>query len=121
MVVLNDAETTITVDASWANLTGNPTAGHIHQPAPPGVNAPVVFPFDLGPNPGPTGSMPEQTFAITPAQVAELKAGLAYMNIHTPQNPGGEIRGQLEPIPEPSAFLLVGIGIVGLFVYRRYC
>ena len=32
---------------------------------------------------------------ITPAQYADLAAGLYYVNIHTARFPGGEIRGQL--------------------------
>ena len=39
--------------------------------------------------------------------VAEIEAGNAYVNVHTTQNPGGEIRGQLalvgdEPAPPPA-------------------
>lgn len=33
---------------------------------------------------------------LTEAQVADLKAGLYYVNIHTAQFPNGEIRGQLK-------------------------
>ncbi|MDB5871314.1 MAG: hypothetical protein JWQ07_756, partial [Ramlibacter sp.] len=32
---------------------------------------------------------------VTPAQAADLMAGLWYVNIHSTQFPGGEIRGQL--------------------------
>jgi hypothetical protein len=34
---------------------------------------------------------------LTPAQVADLMNGLSYINIHTSQFPGGEIRGQILP------------------------
>jgi hypothetical protein len=30
-------------------------------------------------------------------QIADLEAGKYYVNLHTAQNKGGEIRGQLEP------------------------
>ena len=96
-VVLNAAETTITVNVSWTGLTGgNATAGHIHGPAAPGVNAPVIFPF-AGVPAATTGSIPSQPFAITAPQVADLKAGLYYVNIHNATFPGGEIRAQLTP------------------------
>jgi len=34
-------------------------------------------------------------FAVTPVQVAQLKAGLWYFNVHTQLQPSGEIRGQI--------------------------
>ena len=92
-VTLNAAETQIGVTVHWFSLTGNATAGHIHGPAPVGVNGPVLF--NLAPSAVPTGSVYNATFAVTPAQVADLKAGLYYFNIHTAANPGGEIRGQI--------------------------
>src|SRR5205085_4820168 len=42
-----------------------------------------------------SGTIPEQTFAISAAQVADLRAGLFYFNIHTANFGGGEIRGQI--------------------------
>ena len=92
-VVLNDAEDTITVDATFSGLVSNATAGHIHDQEA-GVNGPIVFPFSGVPA-ATSGSIPQQTFAITPAQVVELKAGGLYVNIHSSTFPGGEIRGQL--------------------------
>jgi hypothetical protein len=122
-VVLNDAQDTITVDLSWTGLIGGPaSAAHIHCCAPPGVNAGVLFPFVI-PNVI-SGSMVEQTFAITALQVTELEDGLMYMNIHDTTFPGGEIRGQLDPIvPEPANIGLIGIGFaisaLGVVARRR--
>jgi hypothetical protein len=95
-VDLNAAETTITVNASWTGLTTNANAGHIHGPAGPGVNAGIIFPF-AGVPAATSGSIPSQPFAITAAQVADLKAGLYYVNIHNATFPNGEIRAQLTP------------------------
>ena len=46
---------------------------------------------------------------------------MTYLNIQTVVNPGGEIRGQLEPVPEPATLLLVGttMGGLGLVRWRR--
>jgi hypothetical protein len=97
-VTLNDAGTQITASVYYASaaapLTSNVTAGHIHGPAAIGVNGPVIF--NLAPTTGVTfGQVVNATFAVTPTQVADLKAGLYYFNIHTVNNGGGEIRGQI--------------------------
>ena len=73
----------------YSGLTGPATAGHIHGPAMPGANAGVVVPFPSVASPA------EGSATLTPAQVADLMAGKWYVNIHTAQNPGGEIRGQM--------------------------
>lgn len=53
--------------------------------------------------------------------VAGLLAGESYLNIHTTQFPGGEIRGFLvAQVPEPGTFGLLGIGLAtGLLSFRR--
>jgi hypothetical protein len=117
-VILDTAQTMITVDESWTGLIGGPaTASHIHCCAIPGVNAPVLFPFAGVPN-ATSGSIPEQTFAITAAQVVELEAGLMYMNIHDAVFPGGEIRGQLvaATTPEPASLGLLALGLLVMLI-----
>jgi hypothetical protein len=44
------------------------------------------------------------------ALIAGLESQMTYFNIHTVNNPGGEIRGQLIPVPGPIA----GAGLPGL-------
>jgi hypothetical protein len=85
----------------------NITAAHIHIAAE-GVNGPVVVPLYNGPTISGRfeGSLAEDTFTaanltgplagMTIADLlSEIMAGNAYVNVHTTQNPGGEIRGQL--------------------------
>jgi hypothetical protein len=36
---------------------------------------------------------------LTDAQVSDLEAGRTYVNLHTADNKGGEIRGQLQRSP----------------------
>jgi hypothetical protein len=96
-VELSPDETTITVNMRFSGLTGNPSAAHIHGPAAAGVNASVIFPFTGLPS-ATSGAIPQQTFAINPTQVGYLKNGLLYMNVHTGDFPGGELRAQLLPV-----------------------
>jgi len=147
--ILNDAMTALSFNATIFNIdvTGtqtpdvndNLTAAHIHAPAPPGSNAPVVWGFfgspfnDTTPNdvvvsPFPTGSglvggtfsgkwdAPEGNNTTLPAQLPNILAGLAYINFHTVQFGSGEIRGQIVT-PEPSSIALAGIGAIGLLGY----
>jgi hypothetical protein len=83
----------ISYDVDYQGLTGPATMGHIHGPADVGANAGVLVPFA-----NPTSPI-KGSATLTPAQVTALKDGKMYVNIHTGQNPGGEIRGQLKPAP----------------------
>ena len=48
------------------------------------------------------------------AQLPNIFAGRTYMNFHTTQFPGGEIRGALTLTPEPATVALLGSGLAGL-------
>ena len=96
-VILNAAETEITVNLTFSGLTSTAILGHIHGAAAPGVEAGVLFDFagDVAALNSNGGTIPARTFAISPAQVAELRAGLYYFNVHSVNFGGGEIRGQI--------------------------
>jgi hypothetical protein len=116
MVLLNDAQTQITVDLSWSGLTAPATAAHIHDGAP-GIVGPVLFNFTGVPG-ATSGAIPEQSFAITAGQVAQLQAGHFYMDVHTSNFEGGEIRGQVTLTPEPASVWLIGLGLSVVAVAR---
>lgn len=92
-----DASGVLTITGAFAGLTGPPTAAHVHV-APAGANGGIVFPLTI------VGSTFSATFTPTAAQLATLRGGGWYVNVHTAANPGGEIRGQLGPasVPTPS-------------------
>lgn len=84
---------------TFSNLTGNPTMGHIHASAPRGSNAGVLIPFTN--LPAATSGTITGTADIAPDKEEDLLNGLFYINLHTAQNPGGEIRGQIEFYSQP--------------------
>jgi CHRD domain len=90
---LDTATKALTWNVTFSGLT--PTAGHIHGPAAPGANAGVLVP--LG-NP-PFASPIKGSATLTDAQVSDLEAGKTYINLHTVDNKGGELRGQLVRAP----------------------
>lgn len=104
-VVLNTAENQITVTLSWSGLSAPQTMAHIHGAAPVTAEAGILI--DLGTTGGTSGSIGTRTFVVTPQQVANLKAGLTYFNVHTSTNPGGEIRGQI--IQDGATLFVAGL------------
>ena len=81
---------TISGSVSTTGVQG--TMAHIHQGAK-GQNGPVIVPLAKN---GDTYSVPEGR-KLTAAQMQALKSGNLYVNVHSPQYKGGEIRAQLQP------------------------
>ena len=124
-----------------ADANDNLTAAHIHASATvtPTTNAGVVWGFfgapfnDNNPNdfvltPFASGvggtfsgkwDAPEGNGTTLAAQLPNLLSNHAYINFHTTQFPGGEIRGAIVVTPEPSSVGLIGLGAAGLWGLRR--
>ncbi|TMP98807.1 MAG: CHRD domain-containing protein, partial [Verrucomicrobia bacterium] len=90
-----NADNTVTYDISYSGLAADFLAAHIHGPAGPGTNAPVIVPLTNVPTDTRSGALRGTTGALTGAQVADLTNGLNYANIHSGDFQGGEIRGQI--------------------------
>jgi hypothetical protein len=100
--------TTVNFTVTWNGLSGPPTAGHIHVGATT-VAGPVVVPFTgLPATASGTFSSSFTQANIKPQTnpvintlddlLVQMRAGNTYANLHTTANPGGEIRGQLQPL-----------------------
>jgi hypothetical protein len=88
------------------------------QDAAVGANGPTVFTFTLD-TPGNTSGTFEGSGTLTAAQVTDLQNGNLYVNITDPVYPSGEIRGQLEVVPEPATQAMIGAGSLTLLAMRR--
>jgi hypothetical protein len=89
-VTLDTTKKTLSWTVTYSGLTGPATMAHFHGPAPAGQAAGVAIPLTP-----PLDSPIKGSSTITDSQMADLKAGQWYVNVHTAAHPGGEIRGQL--------------------------
>lgn len=101
-VVLDVTQTQLSISVQFANLIGTYTASHVHGPAAAGVNAAVRWGFVGAPagwvfsNGNHDGVLTNfQVVGVTATDVANLNAGMFYVNVHSSTFPGGEVRGQL--------------------------
>jgi hypothetical protein len=126
---------TLQVEVTFSGLTGTTTASHIHAAtASPGTGTagvatttPYFAGFPIGVTSGSYSNTLDLTLSSSynpsyitanggttasaeAALVAAMAADEAYLNIHTSTFPGGEIRGFLVLVPEPSTAALLGVG-----------
>jgi hypothetical protein len=134
---------TMRIQANFTGLLGTTTMAHIHAPtaipftstASVATQTPSFTGFPLGVTSGAMDTTFDMTQASTwnapyitanggtpagaeAAFATHLAEGRAYFNIHTGQFPGGEIRGFLVLIPEPSTLALAGLGLIGAIAAR---
>ncbi len=75
---------------TFRNLTGKAVAAHIHR-AKPGKSGPVLIPLCAPCTSGKSGKA-----SVPKAAASAIKAGAAYVNVHTAKNAAGELRGQVK-------------------------
>jgi CHRD domain/PEP-CTERM motif len=118
-VTVDDIADTVSVTMSFSGLTGgNASAAHIHCCVPTDANGPVVIPFTGFPS-ATSGTYNNLFTGISVPIITGIEAGQAYINIHNTVFPGGEIRGDILPAPEPTSLALMGLGILAIAA-RRY-
>ncbi|MGB3293477.1 MAG: CHRD domain-containing protein [Phormidesmis sp.] len=72
------------------------SAFHIHQGAP-SENGPFQYALDVNLDDTDRGGRAMGEYTLTPEQMQALADGRLYVDIHTTQNRGGELRGTLMP------------------------
>ncbi len=138
-VVYDPTLHTLQLQVTFSGLTGITTASHIHAAtanpfagtAGVATTTPSFAGFPLGVSSGSFSNTLDLTVAssfnaayvtanggtLTSAEAAlaaAMAGGRAYWNIHSSTFGGGEIRGFLSVVPEPSSTALAGVGVVGL-------
>lgn len=119
--VVNVDTDLMTIDwtITYEGLTGPIVApgAHFHGPALPGETAGIeVFLTDGDPAEPASGTLIGSA-DLSLQQLSDVTEGLWYVNIHTAQNPSGEIRGQV--VPTPGAFALLGLAGIAARGRRR--
>ena len=141
----DDASNVLSLNLTWSGLTGEGMQAHIHCCAANALsNAGIALDLWLMPDPRPASGTYSAVYDLdvvnpfrttftsanggtTMTAFAALRSamdadnGRSYYNIHTMAFPGGEIRGNLAPIPEPATLMtfLIGSAVLGLTSRRR--
>ncbi len=142
-IVIDDVAGTMQVTSPFQDLLAPTTDAHIHccTAAPlvgaAGVATPLTgFPlgvtdgayshlFDLNSSATYSAAFLSAAGGTADAARDTLLGGIvaheAYLNIHSSLYPGGEIRGFLValPVPEPSQYAMLGIGLAGVAFMAR--
>jgi hypothetical protein len=95
----SDNGATMSWRLEFSNLSGNATAAHIHVAAR-GVSGPVRVPLCAPCTSGATG-----TANVDAAVLDAIQTDRAYVNVHTPTNPAGEIRDQVAEVASAKTTL----------------
>jgi hypothetical protein len=137
-VSFDDATNVLDVSLEWNGLTGNGVQAHIHCCTTPNLNTGIALDLWLVADPQPLTGVYAASYdldLVNPFRATFMPGGTAlskfaavaaamdiqnaYFNIHTALNPGGEIRGNISPVPEPTSLLLLASGLALTRLRRR--
>jgi hypothetical protein len=80
----------LTFKLTFSHLSGKAFAAHIHK-GKAGTSGAVIVPLC-----GPCKSPVSKTVTVTSQARNAIEHAATYVNVHTPKNKGGEIRGQIK-------------------------
>jgi len=143
-VTFDDVANLMNVNVTFSGLLGTTTASHIHaatlNPGTGTAGVATTTPYFAGFPIGVTSGSYNNTLDMTQASsynpsyitanggttasaeaalLAALLADEAYLNIHSSVFGGGEIRGFLVQVPEPSTVALLALGAVVPVLWRK--
>ncbi len=143
-IAYDNVARTLSINVSFSGLLGNTTVAHIHGPTVipfTGTAGVVLTPGTLPGFPaGVTSGAYVNTLNLALASTypaayitanggttlgaetaitSAMAAGRTYLNIHSTVYGGGEIRGFLTAVPEPSSLALLGLGAAAIAVRTR--
>jgi hypothetical protein len=122
-------ENSVILNLGAINLSTPIVGAHVHiipglgaDLAAAGLTGPIRFNLLASQIPNNFYFTTDRTFSATAADLASIRAGNSYFNVHTTQNPAGEIRGNIPAIPEPGTVALMAgaaLPLLGLARRRR--
>lgn len=130
-ITFDDVSNLLTINVGWGSsqgftdLSSLSNNSHIHGPTANNngngftQTAAVLFNLTRSSNAVTGGTFTDAPIALNATQKTDLLNGNYYINIHTANNGGGELRGFLVPVPEPDAPLLGLLGLGAAAMRRR--
>ncbi len=128
----DDVANLLTLNVGWGssqgftNLSSSLTAAHIHGPTASNNGAGftqtsgVAFGLTPSSTTNTGGFFADAPILFSAGQEIDLLNGKFYINIHTSNNGGGELRGFLvQAAPEPTSLGLLAVGALGLLTRRK--
>ncbi len=135
-ITFDDVSNILTLNVGWGSsqgpftdLTSLANNSHLHGPTLANngndgtgdfkQTAGVAFTLTRTSSAVTGGTFSPNTVTLSAAQETDLLNGTFYINIHTVNNGGGEMRGFLKAVPEPGTATLLGLGALAFAARRR--
>lgn len=134
-ISFDDSNDSLTINIGWGDafgftdLTSGTTGASLHGPATTEGTAPVLYDLTFNGFGDTDGSVTETiSLQATPVYTIEQQVNqlfnsewyITISSLNHSQTEGGELRGQLQPVPEPEEVaLVVALGLLGFGIWRK--